>query len=44
MLNLAERLGTGEVRDYGLPDSARARPQARVIGQDAYPDAGSAHR
>ncbi|MBF6332676.1 Fic family protein [Nocardia transvalensis] len=38
LLNLAERLGTPEVRDYGLLDSALARPQASVFGQDAYPD------
>ncbi|MDJ0461154.1 Fic family protein [Streptomyces sp. H27-C3] len=38
VLNLAERLGVGEVRDYGLLDSALARPQASVFGQDAYPD------
>jgi death-on-curing protein len=38
LLNLAARLGTAEVRDYGLLDSALARPQASVFGQDAYPD------
>ncbi|MBA4860383.1 Fic family protein [Streptomyces sp. PSKA54] len=38
LLNLAERLGTPEVRDYGLLDSALARPQSSVFGQDAYPD------
>jgi death-on-curing protein len=38
LLNLAERLGTREVRDYGLLDSALARPQSSVFGQDAYPD------
>lgn len=38
LLSLAERLGTEEVRDYGLLDSALARPQASVCGQDAYPD------
>ncbi|MFD9728834.1 type II toxin-antitoxin system death-on-curing family toxin [Streptomyces sp. NPDC059072] len=38
LLNLAERLGADEVRDYGLLDSALARPQASVFGQDAYPD------
>ncbi|RDI66198.1 death-on-curing protein [Nocardia pseudobrasiliensis] len=38
LLNLAERLGTPDVRDYGLLDSALARPQASVFGQDAYPD------
>ncbi|WP_412077866.1 type II toxin-antitoxin system death-on-curing family toxin [Streptomyces xanthophaeus] len=38
VLNLAERLGTSEVRDYGLLDSALARPQSSVFGQDAYPD------
>ncbi|MGF6888750.1 death-on-curing protein [Nocardia sp. GAS34] len=38
LLNLAKRLGTDEVRDYGLLDSALARPQSSVFGQDAYPD------
>ncbi|MFD7967820.1 type II toxin-antitoxin system death-on-curing family toxin [Streptomyces clavifer] len=38
LLNLAERLGAAEVRDFGLRDSALARPQASVFGQDAYPD------
>ncbi|WP_413101498.1 type II toxin-antitoxin system death-on-curing family toxin [Streptomyces sp. Inha503] len=38
LLNLAERLGADEVRDYGLLESALARPQASVFGQDAYPD------
>ncbi|MFD5039454.1 type II toxin-antitoxin system death-on-curing family toxin [Streptomyces sp. NPDC058378] len=38
LLNLAERLGAADVRDYGLLDSALARPQSSVFGQDAYPD------
>ncbi|MEU4506490.1 Fic family protein [Streptomyces sp. NPDC024089] len=38
LLNLAGRLGAAEVRDYGLLDSALARPQSSVFGQDAYPD------
>ncbi|GAA2621780.1 type II toxin-antitoxin system death-on-curing family toxin [Streptomyces vastus] len=38
LLNLAKRLGAEEVRDYGLLDSALARPQSSVFGQDAYPD------
>ncbi|NEA44722.1 type II toxin-antitoxin system death-on-curing family toxin [Streptomyces sp. SID10815] len=38
LLNLAKRLGAAEVRDYGLLDSALARPQSSVFGQDAYPD------
>lgn len=38
VLNLAERLGAAEVRDYGLLESALARPGASVFGQDAYPD------
>lgn len=38
VLNLADRLGTSEVRDYGLLDSALARPRSSVFGQDAYPD------
>ncbi|OSP45337.1 death-on-curing protein [Streptomyces sp. 13-12-16] len=38
LLNLAKRLGEDAVRDYGLLDSALARPQSSVFGQDAYPD------
>ena len=38
LLNLTKRLGVDEVRDYGLLDSALARPQSSVFGQDAYPD------
>ncbi|MEU0071381.1 Fic family protein [Streptomyces sp. NPDC006332] len=38
LLNLAQRLRADEVRDYGLLDSALARPQSSVFGQDAYPD------
>lgn len=38
LLNLTKRLGADEVRDYGLLDSALARPQSSVFGQDAYPD------
>ncbi|MFD9319555.1 type II toxin-antitoxin system death-on-curing family toxin [Streptomyces sp. NPDC057456] len=38
LLNLTQRLGADEVRDYGLLDSALARPRASVFGQDAYPD------
>jgi death-on-curing protein len=38
LLNLAQRLEADEVRDYGLLDSALARPQSSVFGQDAYPD------
>ncbi|MGW0204698.1 type II toxin-antitoxin system death-on-curing family toxin [Streptomyces sp. NPDC003233] len=38
LLNLAQRLGADEVRDYGLLDSALARPQSSVFGQDAYLD------
>ncbi|MEU0659157.1 Fic family protein [Streptomyces lavendulocolor] len=38
LLNLAERLGTPDVRDFGLLDSALARPGSSVFGQDAYPD------
>ncbi|MEU8508856.1 Fic family protein [Streptomyces brevispora] len=38
LLDLAKRLGAAEVRDYGLLDSALARPQSSVFGQDAYPD------
>lgn len=36
-LNLARRLGAEEVRDHNLLDSALARPQSSVFGQDAYP-------
>ena len=38
LLNLAERLGESEVRDYGLLESALARQRASIFGQDAYPD------
>jgi death-on-curing protein len=38
LLELARRLGADEVRDYGLLESALARPRASVFGQDAYPD------
>ncbi|MFC9968320.1 type II toxin-antitoxin system death-on-curing family toxin [Nocardia ignorata] len=38
LIALARRLGTPDVRDYGLLDSALARPQSSVFGQDAYPD------
>lgn len=38
LLHLAKRLGADEVRDHGLLDSALARPQSSVFGQDAYPD------
>ena len=38
LLELARRLGADEVRDYGLLESALARPRATVFGQDAYPD------
>ncbi|MFD9720448.1 type II toxin-antitoxin system death-on-curing family toxin [Streptomyces sp. NPDC059076] len=38
LLDLTERLGTREVRDHGLIDSALARPRSSAFGQDAYPD------
>ena len=40
LLYIAERALGGEpqVRDYGLLDSAAARPQATTFGGDAYPD------
>lgn len=38
LLSLAQRLGGDEIRDYGLLESALARPRASVFGQDAYPD------
>lgn len=39
LLRIAERAIDGEVkvRDYGLLESALARPQASAFGQDAYP-------
>lgn len=39
LLYVAERtLGPGvDVRDYGLLEAARARPQATAFGKDAYP-------
>jgi death-on-curing protein len=40
LLRVAERVIDGEVkvRDAGLLESALARPQSSVFGQDAYPD------
>ena len=40
LLHIAERtLGSEpDVRDYGLLESAAARPQATAFGGDAYPD------
>ncbi|MFP5361758.1 MAG: type II toxin-antitoxin system death-on-curing family toxin [Thermoleophilia bacterium] len=40
LLHIAERaLGhTAQVRDYGLLESALARPRATAFGEDAYPD------
>lgn len=38
LLELARRLGADEVLDYGLLESALARPRTSVFGQDAYPD------
>ncbi len=39
LLQVAERVVGGEpaVRDYGLLESALARPQATAFGSDAYP-------
>jgi death on curing protein len=38
MLAIEEEIGAGaELRDFGLLDSAVARPQASMFGQDAYP-------
>lgn len=39
LLRVAERVveGNPKVRDYGLLESALARPQASVFGEDAYP-------
>lgn len=43
LIHIAERsLGHApEVRDYGLLESAAARPQASAFGEDAYPDLGT---
>ena len=40
LLHIAERaLGhSAQVRDYGLLESALARPRATAFGEDAYPD------
>jgi death-on-curing protein len=40
LLHVASRTLGGDpaVRDYGLLDSALARPQASAFGEDAYPD------
>jgi death-on-curing protein len=35
--DLVNALGAGPVRDLGLLDSACHRPQATLLGQDAYP-------
>lgn len=38
LLHVAERtLGSVELRDVGLLESALARPQASALGKDAYP-------
>lgn len=37
LLQLAEDLGVGPVRDVGLLDSAAHRPSAWVLGREAYP-------
>jgi death on curing protein len=40
LLHIAERAlgGKPHVRDYGLLESAAARPRATAFGTDAYPD------
>lgn len=38
LLRLANQLGVGPVRDFGLLDSAAYRPRSSLFGQDAYPD------
>jgi death-on-curing protein len=40
LLEIARQAVAGDpvVRDYGLAESALARPRASVFGQDAYPD------
>jgi death-on-curing protein len=40
LLDLVLALGAGPVRDLGLLDSARHRPQSAFFGQDAYPTLG----
>ncbi len=35
---LAAELGTPDIRDIGLLDSAAHRPRATAFGEDAYPD------
>jgi death-on-curing protein len=37
LLDLVNALGAGPVRDLGLLDSACHRPQAGILGQEAYP-------
>jgi death-on-curing protein len=37
LLTLAADLGVPKIRDLGLLDSAAHRPQASLMGQDAYP-------
>jgi death-on-curing protein len=37
LLDLVNALGAGPVRDLGLLDSAGHRPQAGILGQEAYP-------
>ena len=37
LLGLARTLGVGPVRDFGLLDSAAARPRSSAFGEDAYP-------
>jgi death-on-curing protein len=38
VLYIASRLGEPRLRDFGLVESAVARPQTTVFGEDAYPD------
>lgn len=37
LLALSADLGVGPIKDVGLLDSAAHRPQATVLGRDAYP-------
>jgi death-on-curing protein len=37
LLTLVADLGVGPVRDLGLLDAAAYRPQASLLGEDAYP-------
>jgi death on curing protein len=38
VVEIADRIGVGPVRDRGLLDSAVLRPRSSAFGEDAYPD------